>query len=77
MPMTKEMHVEYSNLAWRKSTRSGPVNDNCVEVAPVGDGSVAMRHSKHPEGPVLAFTAAEWAAFAGGMGDGEFDDLIA
>lgn len=57
---------------WRKSTRSGPLTDNCVEVAFVRDG-VAVRDSKHPQGPVLLFNAAEWDAFVGGAKDGEFD----
>lgn len=57
---------------WRKSTRSGPLTDNCVEVAFV-DGSVAVRDSKDPQGPVLLFNAAEWDAFVGGAKDGEFD----
>lgn len=57
---------------WRKSTRSGPLTDNCVEVAFI-DGGVAVRDSKDPDGPVLRFTAAEWTAFVGGAKDGEFD----
>ena len=32
-----------------------------------------MRDSKDPDGPVLAFTAAEWEAFVAGVKDGEFD----
>jgi hypothetical protein len=36
-------------------------------------GGVAVRDSKDPEGPILRFTAAEWAAFADGMAAGEFD----
>lgn len=64
--------------AWRKSTRSGPISDNCVEVALVGDtGAVAMRDSKNPAGAVLVFTRAEIDAFIGGAKDGEFDDLVA
>jgi hypothetical protein len=57
---------------WRKSTRSGPLTDNCVEVAFI-DGSVAVRDSKDPQGPVLFFNADEWDAFVGGAKDGEFD----
>jgi Domain of unknown function (DUF397) len=36
---------------------------------------ILMRDSKHPDGPVLAFTEAEWRAFIAGVKDGEFDDL--
>ena len=57
---------------WRKSSRSGG-EGQCVEVAILGDGRVALRDSKDAgQGPALVFTAAEWAAFAGGMADGEF-----
>jgi hypothetical protein len=55
---------------WRKSTRSGG-NGACVEVAFVGD-VVAVRDSKDRGGPVLVFTPREWAAFVGGVLDGEF-----
>jgi hypothetical protein len=36
---------------------------------------VAVRDSKHPNGPVLTYTAAEWYAFLDGAKKGEFDDL--
>jgi hypothetical protein len=44
-----------------------------VEVALSSDGSVGVRDSKDPGGPVLVFTPAEWDAFTGGVRDGEFD----
>jgi hypothetical protein len=56
---------------WVKSSYSGP-QGNCVEVAPVRDGGVAVRNSRHPDGPALVFTAAEWDAFLSGALDGEF-----
>jgi hypothetical protein len=59
-------------VAWRKSSRSGPYSDNCVEVAFVG-GAIAVRDSKNPSGAVLVFTPEEWLAFVGGAKDGEFD----
>jgi hypothetical protein len=62
--------TEFSN--WRKSRRSGG-GDNCVEVAFAADGTVGVRHSKHPDGSMLVFTPGEWAAFTGGVRDGEFD----
>ena len=64
--------VNLEGAAWRKSTRSGPYSDNCVEVAFVDD-AIAVRDSKRPDGPALIFTAAEWDAFVGGAKDGEFD----
>ncbi|GLY98804.1 DUF397 domain-containing protein [Actinoplanes sp. NBRC 103695] len=57
---------------WRKSRRSGG-GDNCVEVAFADDGTVGVRHSKKRNGAVLEFTPGEWAAFTGGVRDGEFD----
>jgi hypothetical protein len=64
--------IDLASATWRKSTRSGPFTDNCVEVAFVS-GVVAVRDSKDPAGPALVFTAAEWDAFVGGAKDGEFD----
>jgi hypothetical protein len=61
-------------LAWRKASAS-TTNGNCVELAPLPDGGVAVRDSKDPSGPNLRFTAAEWSAFANGMAAGEFDEL--
>lgn len=57
---------------WMKSTRSGPTGGNCVEVAFLPDGEVAMRNSRQPDGPALVFTRGEWDAFLGGARDGEF-----
>jgi hypothetical protein len=48
---------------WVKSTRSGPTGGNCVEVACLGDGRVAVRNSRHPAGPALLFGREQWAAF--------------
>jgi hypothetical protein len=68
----KGFRVNLDNAEWQKSSRSGPYSDNCVEIAFV-DGAIAMRDSKHPTGPVLLFTPAEWDAFVEGAKDGEFD----
>ncbi|WP_246570865.1 DUF397 domain-containing protein [Kineosporia corallincola] len=61
---------ELANVAWIKSSRSG-VNGNCVEVAFLGEGRVALRDSKDPQGPVLRFTRGEWTAFIQGVAEGE------
>jgi hypothetical protein len=68
----KGLRVDLSRAVWRRSSTSGPDCDNCVEIAFV-DEAIAIRDSRHPEGPVLLFTQAEWDAFVGGAKDGEFD----
>jgi hypothetical protein len=67
--------METEDAGWRKSSKSYG-NGDCVELAPLPDGGVAFRNSRHPAGPVLEYTAGEWAAFSAGMKAGEFDDLI-
>lgn len=64
-----------SGVVWRKSRRSGKLG-NCVEVARLTDGGVAMRNSRFPDGPTLVYTRDEMAAFLAGAKDGEFDDVL-
>ncbi|MGW0810486.1 DUF397 domain-containing protein [Nonomuraea sp. NPDC002799] len=66
------MYIHTTTAAWRKSTFCNGAS-TCVEVAPLADGNVALRDSKEQDGPVLVFTPAEWAAFAAGVREGEFD----
>lgn len=46
---------------WRRSSYSFS-NGNCVEVALLTGGTVGLRDSKDPDGPVLRFARAEFGA---------------
>jgi hypothetical protein len=50
-----------SRPQWRRSARSGS-NGNCVEIAVTG-AIIAVRDSRDPRGPQLAFTPERWKAF--------------
>ena len=63
---------DLDGVQWHKSRRSGPQGGNCVEIAHLADGQVAIRNSRYPNGPALLFTPSEWDAFLGGAKDGEF-----
>ena len=55
--------VDLSVAVWRKSTRSSPEGQNCVQVAAILPGIVAVRDSRHPAGPPLVVTPHNWIAF--------------
>jgi hypothetical protein len=57
---------------WRKSSLSGSNGGTCVEVASNLPGIVAVRDSKDPDGPKLAFAPDEWVAFTAAIKAGEF-----
>ena len=59
-------HDHPDDLTWRTSSYSGSNGGNCIEVAATSTSSaVAVRDSKDPGGPQLAFNAATWTAFTG------------
>ena len=70
--------VQASSIAGAQWTKSGRSNQsgNCVEVARLADGSVAVRNSRHPDGPALVYTPAEMTAFVEGAKDGDFDGFM-
>lgn len=78
MPDDKHNGMPASNLLgarWRKSTFSNSQGD-CVELARLPEGTIAVRNSRHPNGPALICTQTEIAAFIQGTRDGDFDDLV-
>jgi hypothetical protein len=62
-------------IRWLKSRHSNP-SGNCVEVACLPSGEIAVRNSRFPTGPALVYTQAEIAAFLQGAKDGEFDYVL-
>jgi hypothetical protein len=62
------------DINWLKSRHSNP-SGNCVEIACLPGGEIAVRNSRFPGGPVLLYTQAEVAAFVAGAKDGEFDGM--
>jgi len=65
-----------SGVTWIKSERSNQ-SGNCIEVAQLPSGGVALRNSRYPDGPALVYTQAEMAAFVEGAKDGDFDSFTA
>jgi len=67
---------DMAGVRWQKSNRSNS-QGNCVELAELPSGQIAVRNSRCPDGPALVYTRAEIAALILGMKDGDFDNLIA
>ncbi|MER5546450.1 DUF397 domain-containing protein [Streptomyces sp. NPDC001233] len=62
-------------VTWTKSKHSNGAGD-CVEVARLPNGGVAIRNSRFPQGPALVYTPREVTVFFAGVRDGEFDFVI-
>ena len=73
--VTERRVGELGRVVWRKSAASNP-NGDCVELALLPAGAVAVRNSRGPHGAALIYTRAEIAAFLEGAKAGEFDDLV-
>jgi len=67
--------TDLDGVTWVKSRRSG-AQGNCVEMAQLADGGVAVRNSRHPDGPALLYTRAEIEALILGAKDGDFDHFV-
>ncbi|KNB50597.1 DUF397 domain-containing protein [Streptomyces caatingaensis] len=65
---------DITGVEWVKS--SGSVGQgNCVELAKLPGGQVAVRNSRHPGGAALVYTREEMIAFLAGAKGSEFDHL--
>ncbi|MFD0383522.1 DUF397 domain-containing protein [Streptomyces stramineus] len=67
--------ADLEDVVWRKSRHSNS-QGSCVEFAKLPGGGVAVRNSRHPDGPALVYTPAEIDAMLRGIKDGEFDYLV-
>ena len=55
--------MDLSRAQWRKASKSNSNGGACVEVARDLPGTVAVRDSKNPAGPVLALSPDDWRTF--------------
>ncbi|MEV8566729.1 DUF397 domain-containing protein [Streptomyces sp. NPDC051322] len=57
---------------WFKSSYSGGNQTECVEAACILTGT-AVRDSKNPHGPQLAFSSSAWTGFVSALRTGQLD----
>jgi hypothetical protein len=65
------MELDPGRLHWLTSSYSAATN--CVEVAHLPGGGVALRDSKDRAKTPHVYTRPEWEAFLAGAKNGEFD----
>jgi hypothetical protein len=63
-----------AGVTWRKSKHSNP-DGNCVELAGLATSVIAVRNSRHPNGPALIYSRAEMAVFIQAVKTGEFGGM--
>jgi hypothetical protein len=69
------MERNHGGLHWFRSSFSAA--GNCVEVANLPGGGVAVRDSKDRAKAAHVYTRPEWEAFLAGAKNGEFDLPVA
>jgi hypothetical protein len=67
--------VKLTGIRWQKSRRSNS-QGACVELGGLSGGEIAVRNSRHPDGPALLYTRAEIRALIEGVKKGDFDHLL-
>jgi hypothetical protein len=65
--------MDLSRADWRKASKSSGNGGACVEVARNLPGIVAVRDSKDPDGPKLAFSPGAWRALTADIKAGRLD----
>ncbi|WP_156726644.1 DUF397 domain-containing protein [Streptomyces apocyni] len=61
---------------WRKSSYSNGMGGECLEIAEAAP-HLAVRDSKVPHGPQLAFSASAWAGFVDAVqAEGAFEGVV-
>jgi hypothetical protein len=64
--------MDLSRIEWRKASFSTGNGGACVEVGTTGH-VIAVRDSKDPDGPRLAFTTGAWGTFIDQVKRGQLD----
>jgi hypothetical protein len=70
--MDLKLNDELKTAAWRKSSFSSG-NGECIEIAPLSGGRVAIRDTEAPHKEPYVVRGAVWAAFTAGVRNAEFD----
>lgn len=65
--------MDLTSAKWRKSSRSNANGGACVQVARNLPDAVAVRDSKDPDGPTLAFAPEQWQSFTSQVKAGHFN----
>lgn len=60
---------------WRKSRYSNPYG-NCLELAKLPGGAIAVRNSRYPDGVAQIYTRTEMVGFLEAVKAGAFDEVV-